>query len=104
MVAAPAATERDVAAAAAAAEAIRRSPDGGGEGGSKARGHPATYSATSHCASMSHSARADTLISADCGRVRWISYVGHRAWDIVLILATYPVAALDVTVRNENQN
>ena len=35
--------------------------------------------------------------------VRWTLYVGHRTLDIVLILATYPVAALDVTVRNQNQ-
>ena len=35
--------------------------------------------------------------------VRWTSYVGHCTFDIVLILATYPVVALDVTVRNQNE-
>ena len=36
--------------------------------------------------------------------VRWTLYVGLCTLDIGLILATYPVDALDVTVRNQNQN
>ena len=36
--------------------------------------------------------------------VRWTSYVGLCTLDIVLILAIYPVVALNVTARNQNQN